>query len=686
MSSTNARKLVPASSPGVERRLSPEQRASSVSQGNSGIKRASTACQNCKHIKRKCDQHLPCSNCVKTSTECIYDQGQDGRRRAARKRNVEELELKRDALDTLLGALRQSDDVHVQHLLNLIKTDASLEQIIQYANAHQQEIPAEEFSSFAVAVDTSLARKSVLSINALCDTPPIKVPAAPWTRLTHDDDLVSHLVSAYLTWYHTAYHAIAEDLFIQEMSAGDLSSQFCSPILVNAILAIGCFFSDRPGAFGDPNNPSSRGQHFLEESMRLWAKEAGKPRLTTIQAGQCLTIALTLSGKDRLGIIYLNQLHSMADELIFRTQRSKPSNSDDAELWKSLSLAVWCLYLLDVGYSLSFLRRGTRGLPSIQRLSPTDSIFQQTIHWLPYPKTQPAVQSQPGKLANLYYDLHIAGERVATFLFGDTPTSSQAQAQMLRRIEQELDDLSQSIPWPDETDTLNPQIMDVNLVYQWIRMTFFDFTKASRQSASTAETDNLIPHAQQKCLASARVSAQLYLRYFDDFGSRHLTMWMPQTAVTTAYMLIDHIADPEIADVFHAVCSVVVAASRRWFVMRGHARMLLITASEKHQTVPFKTRQLLQRVGIESWGVDEHKLFDAAMLPNYALAKIEDPRLAGMGDLLEQWAPFTVDNLSLDEASKSPENNIGDTEERGQVSDTDRVVPASNTETPEKGG
>lgn len=180
----------------------------------------------------------------------MYDSGQDGRRRAARKRNVEELELKRDALDTILEALREADDEHVQHLLTLIRSNAPLDDIIQYASANGQNIPEEQLASIAVAMDTGLSRKSVLTIDALCETtqppPPITVPASPWTIVTSDDAFVSHLVSTYFTWVHPAYPIVVHDLFVEAMAGGQLGVEFCSPLLVNAILAVACVSQHHP--------------------------------------------------------------------------------------------------------------------------------------------------------------------------------------------------------------------------------------------------------------------------------------------------------------------------------------------------------------------------------------------------------------------------------------------------------
>jgi len=79
-----------------------------------------------------------------------------------------------------------------------------------------------------------------MSVNALCDILIMKVPAKPWTSVTTDNNFVSHLVSLYLTWWNPYYRSVDPDLFVRDMSAGDLSCSFYSPLLVNAILVLAC--------------------------------------------------------------------------------------------------------------------------------------------------------------------------------------------------------------------------------------------------------------------------------------------------------------------------------------------------------------------------------------------------------------------------------------------------------------
>lgn len=83
-------------------------------------------------------------------------------------------------------------------------------------------------------------RRMVMSIQSLSDEPLFDLPAKPWTEVTEDDHFVSHLVSLYFTWEHAACHVIDREVFLEDMKNGELDSQCCSPLLVNALLATAC--------------------------------------------------------------------------------------------------------------------------------------------------------------------------------------------------------------------------------------------------------------------------------------------------------------------------------------------------------------------------------------------------------------------------------------------------------------
>lgn len=83
-------------------------------------------------------------------------------------------------------------------------------------------------------------RSKVMDLHYLCDEAPIKVPAKPWTDVTDDDDLVSHLVSLYFTWDYPVHAFLDRDVFLKYMVAPGGEGEFCSAFLVNALLSNAC--------------------------------------------------------------------------------------------------------------------------------------------------------------------------------------------------------------------------------------------------------------------------------------------------------------------------------------------------------------------------------------------------------------------------------------------------------------
>jgi hypothetical protein len=94
-------------------------------------------------------------------------------------------------------------------------------------------------------------RRKVMDIHYLCDDAPCSVPAKPWTNITEDSDLVSHLVSLYFAWDWPLNAFLDQEVFLRHMARGALGSEFCSPFLVNAVLSNACVSCLSPScAFG----------------------------------------------------------------------------------------------------------------------------------------------------------------------------------------------------------------------------------------------------------------------------------------------------------------------------------------------------------------------------------------------------------------------------------------------------
>ena len=170
------------------------------------------------------------------------------RRKGAIERRIDRLEDAEHLLLNLMEILKKDDrNMRVSQLINLVRSNASLDEIHVFL---ERQFSQEDLERLPQVVETQnhLARmpkdetcarpgRRMMGIHRLADIPIYRVPAKPWTTMTDDDDLVSHLISIWLTWSHPWFHWVNGDLFLRDMRAGKVDCEFCSPFLVNAILA-----------------------------------------------------------------------------------------------------------------------------------------------------------------------------------------------------------------------------------------------------------------------------------------------------------------------------------------------------------------------------------------------------------------------------------------------------------------
>ena len=146
----------------------------------------------------------------------------------------------------LVSTLREGSDRRVTVLLNLIRSNASLDEIrLCIENQLKDTESSPELKEAQAKIHQmqefeKRTNRRILDVKRLSDIPLFKVQARPWTEVTVDDDFVSHLISLWFTWYHPYSNWIDRRLFIKDMQAGNLDCEYCSPFLVNIILAVAC--------------------------------------------------------------------------------------------------------------------------------------------------------------------------------------------------------------------------------------------------------------------------------------------------------------------------------------------------------------------------------------------------------------------------------------------------------------
>ncbi|KAL3465745.1 pathway-specific regulatory protein [Aspergillus heterothallicus] len=232
-------------------------------------------------------------------------------------------------------------------------------------------------------------RPKVMDVHYLCDFAPFKVPAQPWTTATDDDALVSHLVSLYFAWDYPFYAFIDCDIFLEHMAKGDPYSDFCSPFLVNALLAQACHYSQYSEAYTVPGDVKTKGTDFLAEAERYLEnsryQKGSVVRLASLQATIILYEMYSMAGIDDFGYMMLNQALEMAQALGIinnpSLDLSKLNMSD--EMITSLQRTAWGLFQIDTIVHANFLRPSRVTEVSIAR-SDRD-VSKPTDLWIPYP-------------------------------------------------------------------------------------------------------------------------------------------------------------------------------------------------------------------------------------------------------------------------------------------------------------
>lgn len=204
----------------------------------------------------------------------------------------------------------------------------------------------------------------------ICDSQIDNAVPSKWTSVCTDNQLMRRLIRAFLLQDHDFWTAFQKDYFLDDMA--NMGSQFCSPLLVNAVLALSCvsatFNIGQPltGNFQSRQltrclqnyyrgltertefwNPATLGNRFLSEAKRLWAQEMHTCKLTTIQAALILHVIYTISGADKIGLAYVAQACTMARTIgLFDADMGTNSKLHCVRTYTAWALFSWQRYAL----------------------------------------------------------------------------------------------------------------------------------------------------------------------------------------------------------------------------------------------------------------------------------------------------------------------------------------------------
>lgn len=229
--------------------------------------------------------------------------------------------------------------------------------------------------------------------------PEMPSPSSSWTSITSDINLVQHLLALYFCWEYPTFASLSKEHFLRDFQDG--RHRYCSPILINALLALGCRFSTQPMTRANPNDPYSSGDHFFKESQRLFHQETDHHTLTTIQALGIMSIREASCGRDSESWYYAGQSIRLAIEMgLHRIQ----DEGDEDELAVQAA-TFWGAFALDHAWSLA-----TGSLPQCScfpHLPPKPAIISdiEASLWVPYTDDGAPLQrscEQPSNVRSVY--------------------------------------------------------------------------------------------------------------------------------------------------------------------------------------------------------------------------------------------------------------------------------------------
>ncbi|PYH43447.1 putative C6 transcription factor [Aspergillus saccharolyticus JOP 1030-1] len=591
MADTKSRPLAPAPA-GANAALDNQQRRKNVG----------TACAACKARKLKCTGSVPCASCVKSNVECTLDKSADKRRRGALKRKIDELADKEDLLERLVLAIRDGGHNRVMPLVDLIRANATLDEIRQHIVVH---VPRSELAltpdlvqlsrdvHHLQASDRSRPMRRILEAKRVADSPRYLVPAQPWTTVTSDAHFVSHLISLWFTWSHPFGNWIDRDLFLREMQTSKRSGRFCSPFLVNAILADACTYSDYPESYKMPGDAATRGVHFYEEAKRLLDQEAGRITLPTVQGLGILWLCAARTGRDRQGWIYRNQLTYALQELLQKTSTLVHNpDLDTLRMVHGLNHTVWGLFNVATIHALTDRSRPSIPLPDRHRLPPLRHEGGPEDIWQPYPHPAAGIAGHVDCLFLALSTLTPIAYEV-TRLFDPTPRPDLAAR--VTRLHEHLQHCADQ--WPTclkGTRLEAPHILCLHMNYHLIVLTLYGLVVSAATPPSP--TDPVGLHACAVRLSAARNIAHLICIHRACWGVERMPVSNSSCLLGALIALLDGLDDPDNREAFITLCIAARSLTRRWDGGGDLLGIVRTTAKARGVRLPTETQSLFMNL------------------------------------------------------------------------------------------
>ncbi|KAH6635351.1 fungal-specific transcription factor domain-containing protein [Chaetomium sp. MPI-SDFR-AT-0129] len=562
-----------------------------VDSANQKRRCVSTACIACRKRKSKCDGALPsCAACASVyGTECVYDPNSDHRRKGVYREKTDSLKARDSTLQILIEAILNAAEEDVPAIVKRIRTCDSLDEVAE--SILKNEIEGEDMGGDTRSMDEDdaaerpiegekeLARKmgelrlengSVRYIGGTShliylgdETDDTEQPASDayltgedprttWTEVTKDTQLVTHLMNMYFNWHYPYFTTLSKSLFYRDYLRGKPSGQprttvYCTPLLVNVMLALGCHFTAVSGAFGVPGDSRTKGDHFFAEAKRLIIEndEYAKPRLATVQALALMSVREAGCGREANGWVYSGMSFRMAQDIGLNLNlgglaRDKGGSLDEEEV-DARRVTFWGCFLFDKCWS-NYLGR----LPQIPKNTynvPKYDVFpdEDAEMWSPYTDSgfdRSFKQPSRTRAAALHLSTlcEISSDLLLFFYHPNHIGRSggkNVEVKKLSELHRRLEEWKKELP--SEFEARDGQLPHVILMHMFFHMQYIHLFKAFLKYSPA--TSPLPAHVSPWRICGANAGAisklmRLYKKLYDLGQICNIAVYMVQTACT----------------------------------------------------------------------------------------------------------------------------------------------------------
>lgn len=321
----------------------------------------------------------------------VYDPNSDHRRKGVYKKDIDNLKTRNTTLQTLVQAILTYEENEVFDLVRQMRAAENLEDVAESITARTKKLDGieegadshddadsavsdipqfeSELSGKMSEVRVDGTGKFIGGTSNLIFLPPGSELVEPdstgidmgidrqqdgedpitcWTTVTKNKELIRHLLTMYFTWHYAYFTTLSKELFYRDFVRGH-PSQYCSSLLVNTMLALGCHFSSWPASRADPENSATAGNHFFKEAKRLLMDhdEHERAKLCTVQALALMSVREAGCGREGKGWVYSGMSFRMSYDLGLNVDVTELSSNPSEEEVDARRITFWGCFLFD---------------------------------------------------------------------------------------------------------------------------------------------------------------------------------------------------------------------------------------------------------------------------------------------------------------------------------------------------